>query len=115
MAAFTLASALCALAPGIGLLIAARAVQGLAAAPLVPLAMSMLLGKPGNARSISPAAGIMLFAAPALGPVVGGLLIGSTRGGRHRRSAGAPAHPQHRPPPRRPSPHRPRHAAPADR
>jgi EmrB/QacA subfamily drug resistance transporter len=78
VAAFTLASALCALAPGIGLLIAARAVQGLVAAPLVPLAMSMLLGKPGNARSISPAAGIMLFAAPALGPVAGGLLIGST-------------------------------------
>jgi MFS family permease len=77
VSAFTAASALCALAPGIGPLIAARAVQGLAGAPLVPLAMSMLLGKSGGSRSISPAAGIMLFAAPALGPVAGGLLIGS--------------------------------------
>ena len=49
--------------------------QGLVAAPLVPLAMSMLLGKGGRARSISVAAGIMLFAAPALGPTVGGALI----------------------------------------
>jgi MFS family permease len=43
--AFTAASALCALAPGAGVLVAARVVQGLAAAPLVPLAMSMLLGR----------------------------------------------------------------------
>jgi EmrB/QacA subfamily drug resistance transporter len=77
LAAFTAASALCALSPGIGALIAFRALQGLVAAPLVPLAMSMLLGKGGRARSISVAAGIMLFAAPALGPTVGGALIGA--------------------------------------
>jgi len=77
LAAFTAASALCALSPGIGALIAFRAVQGLVAAPLVPLAMSMLLGRGGRARSISVAAGIMLFAAPALGPTVGGALIGA--------------------------------------
>ncbi len=77
LAAFTAASALCALSPGIGALIAFRAVQGLVAAPLVPLAMSMLLGKGGKARSISVAAGIMLFAAPALGPTAGGALIGA--------------------------------------
>lgn len=77
LAGFTVASALCALSPGIGTLIAFRAVQGLVAAPLVPLAMSMLLGKEGRARSISVAAGIMLFAAPALGPTVGGALIGA--------------------------------------
>jgi EmrB/QacA subfamily drug resistance transporter len=76
LAAFTAASALCALSPGIGALIAFRVVQGLVAAPLVPLAMSMLLGKGGRARSISVTAGIMLFAAPALGPTVGGALIG---------------------------------------
>ncbi len=75
--AFTVASALCALSPGATALIAFRAVQGLVAAPLVPLAMSMLLGKSGGARSISPAAGILLFAAPALGPTVGGALIGA--------------------------------------
>ena len=66
--AFTIASALCATAPDAGLLVAARVVQGLVAAPLVPLAMSMLLGGGGSARSISPLAGIMLFLGPALGP-----------------------------------------------
>ena len=75
--AFTAASALCALAPGAGVLVAARVAQGLVAAPLVPLAMSMLLGGSGNARSISPLAGIMLFLGPALGPTVGGVLIGA--------------------------------------
>ena len=63
------------------MLIAARIVQGLVAAPLVPLAMSMLLGRDqasgAGARSISPAAGIMLFLGPALGPTVGGALIGA--------------------------------------
>ncbi len=37
--------------------------------------MSMLLGGRGSARSISPAAGMMLFLAPALGPTLGGGLI----------------------------------------
>jgi EmrB/QacA subfamily drug resistance transporter len=74
--AFTVASALCALAPDARVLIAARVAQGLVAAPLVPLAMSMLLGGRG-ARSISPLAGIMLFLGPALGPTVGGALIGA--------------------------------------
>jgi EmrB/QacA subfamily drug resistance transporter len=72
--AFTVASALCALAPDARLLVAARVAQGLVAAPLVPLALSMLLGGRG-ARSISPSAGIMLFLGPALGPTVGGALI----------------------------------------
>jgi EmrB/QacA subfamily drug resistance transporter len=76
--AFTVASALCALAPDAGVLVAARVLQGLVAAPLVPLAMSMLLGRAtGAARSISPLAGIMLFLGPALGPTVGGALIGA--------------------------------------
>jgi EmrB/QacA subfamily drug resistance transporter len=76
--AFTAASALCALAPGAGVLVGARVVQGLVAAPLVPLAMSMLLGRDSRgARAISPVAGIMLFLGPALGPTVGGALIGA--------------------------------------
>jgi len=74
--AFTVASALCALAPDVRVLVAARVAQGLVAAPLVPLAMSMLLGGRG-ARSISPLAGLMLFLGPALGPTVGGALIGA--------------------------------------
>jgi EmrB/QacA subfamily drug resistance transporter len=76
--AFTAASALCALAPDVGVLVGARIVQGLVAAPLVPLAMSMLLGRDsGGARAISPVAGILLFLGPALGPTVGGALIGA--------------------------------------
>jgi MFS family permease len=76
--AFTIASALCALAPDAALLVAARVLQGLVAAPLVPLAMSMLLGRgTGAARSMSPLAGIMLFLGPAVGPTVGGALIGA--------------------------------------
>jgi MFS family permease len=96
IAAFTITSALCALAPNASALVAARILQGLVAAPLVPLAMSMLLGRGpdggrspdggrgpdggaggvgGGARSISPLAGIMLFLGPALGPTIGGVLI----------------------------------------
>jgi EmrB/QacA subfamily drug resistance transporter len=73
---FTLASALCALAPSIGALIAARVLQGALGAALVPLAMTMLLGGEHNAaRGMPAAAGIVLFLAPALGPTLGGLLI----------------------------------------
>jgi MFS family permease len=75
MAAFTLASAACALVPTVGLLIAARVVQGLAGAPMVPLAMSLILDPKRGARSMPASAGIVLFAAPALGPAIGGLLI----------------------------------------
>src|SRR4051794_6415623 len=75
LAAFLLASAACAAAPGIGGLIAARAVQGFSGAPLVPLAMSVLLGRQGAARRIPVAAGLLFFLAPAIGPSFGGLLI----------------------------------------
>ena len=77
LAGFVLASAACAVVPSVGLLIAARVVQGLLGAPMVPLAMGLLLGQDGAARTMPPSAGIMLFAAPALGPALGGLLIGA--------------------------------------
>lgn len=75
LAAFLLASAACSAAPGIGALVAARALQGLCGAPLVPLAMSLLLGPQGAARRIPVAAGVLFFLAPAIGPSLGGLLI----------------------------------------
>ena len=75
MLAFTLASAVCALVPSVGLLIVARVVQGLVGAPMVPLAMSLILDPRRGARSMPASAGIVLFAAPALGPAFGGLLI----------------------------------------
>jgi EmrB/QacA subfamily drug resistance transporter len=75
--AFTLASAACAAAPGVRVLIAARILQGLVAAPLVPLAMSMLFGGSDATRSMPATAGLLLFLGPALGPSVGGALIGA--------------------------------------
>jgi EmrB/QacA subfamily drug resistance transporter len=75
---FTAASALCALAPTVQLLVAARALQGLAGAPMTPIAMAMMTGgsaAQNSSRSIHPAAGILLFLAPAAGPTLGGILI----------------------------------------
>ena len=50
--------------------------QGALGALLVPLAMDMLLGKGGSADQMSPMFGVILFLAPALGPTIGGALIG---------------------------------------
>ena len=81
LAGFTTASALCALAPNVQSLIAARALQGFAGAPLTPIAMSLLMGGRDNptqgAQSRGAAAGVLLFLAPALGPTLGGILIGA--------------------------------------
>lgn len=76
LAGFTLASALCAIAPSLPFLITARLLQGLAGAPLVPVAMGMLLGPSSETRRQIPmAAGVLLFLAPAAGPTLGGILI----------------------------------------
>lgn len=76
IAGFTLSSLVCAFAPTLPVLIATRVLQGLCGAPLVPLAMNVLLGPNGSARQgIPPVAGGLLFLAPALGPTVGGLLL----------------------------------------
>jgi EmrB/QacA subfamily drug resistance transporter len=72
LAAFTLTSVLCAFAQSIPELVGARVVQGVAAGPLVPLSMSLLLG---GQRKVPTSAGIVLFLGPALGPTVGGLLV----------------------------------------
>jgi EmrB/QacA subfamily drug resistance transporter len=78
MVLFVLASAACAIAPTIESLIAFRAVQGFVGAPLVPLALSILLGKDGIGGGKVPiSAALTLFLAPALGPTLGGLLIGA--------------------------------------
>lgn len=75
---FTLASAACALAPSVGVLIAARAVQGLGAAVLVPCSLSLLnhsFHDPGRQRWAVGwwAAGASI--ALAAGPLAGGILI----------------------------------------
>lgn len=73
LAGFLIASVGCAVAPGIGFLITARIVQGAFGAPLMPLALTVILG-PGRTRP-SAMAGLLLFLVPALGPVVGGLAL----------------------------------------
>jgi len=76
LVAFTATSVLCALAPTIQFLIAMRALQGIAGAPLTPISMSMMMGGSGNAarqvQRSSAAAALLLFLAPALGPSLGG-------------------------------------------
>jgi EmrB/QacA subfamily drug resistance transporter len=76
LGAFTLASALCALAVNAPELIAARGLQGVAAAPLVPLSMNLIFGRGEDAvKDVPVAAGLVLFLGPALGPTIGGLLL----------------------------------------
>jgi EmrB/QacA subfamily drug resistance transporter len=74
LAAFTVTSALCAVAQNAPELIAARAVQGVAAAPLVPLSLNLLFGR-GDTKDLPTSAGLVLFLGPALGPSLGGLLV----------------------------------------
>ncbi len=74
--AFSVSSLACAFAPTLPLLIVTRTLQGFSGAPLVPLAMNILLDPNGVARrGIPPTAGIVLFLAPALGPTLGGLVL----------------------------------------
>lgn len=77
LAAFTIASALCALAPGIGALIAFRVLQGLAGGFLVPAGMTVLGQVAGPARMgrVLATSSVPAILAPAVGPVVGALLV----------------------------------------
>jgi MFS family permease len=76
---FTLASAACALAPGLGWLIAGRAVQGLGAAILMSLPMSIAKGLVAKERlgSAMGLLGTMSAIGTTLGPFLGGVLIGA--------------------------------------
>jgi EmrB/QacA subfamily drug resistance transporter len=77
LALFTVASAACAAAPGVGVLVAARVVQAAGAAVLMPASLGLLLPEfPPEKRGLA----IGLWAAvggtaAAAGPVIGGLLV----------------------------------------
>ncbi|MFB8242167.1 MFS transporter [Kitasatospora purpeofusca] len=77
LAVFTTASALCALAPTVGWLDAARVLQAAGAAALMPTSLALLLDatpaaeRPGAIRAWASIGGI----AAGLGPVLGGLLV----------------------------------------
>ena len=77
VAIFTAASLACGLAPGSGTLIAARAVQGIGAAFLVPGSLALISAnfpQGERGRAIGTWAGFSALTA-ALGPVVGGWLV----------------------------------------
>jgi len=77
IALFLLASIACALAPSLGLLIAARVVQGAGAAIMLPASMALIREAYPDPRQRTRALGIWAVGgavAGAVGPLVGGLL-----------------------------------------
>jgi DHA2 family methylenomycin A resistance protein-like MFS transporter len=75
---FMAASAVCGIAPDLGVLIGARACQGLAAALLVPSSLALLSHAYTNPRARTRAVGIYLAGASTAlsgGPLIGGVLI----------------------------------------
>ncbi|MEV5665763.1 MFS transporter [Streptomyces flaveolus] len=77
VALFTLASLGCALAPGIGVLIGARVIQGVAAAVVMPASLALIRHAYEDARARARAIALWTVGgsvAMAAGPVLGGLL-----------------------------------------
>src|SRR2546421_968275 len=75
---FTVASVICGLAPSLGVLVGARAVQGIGAAILVPASLSLLNHTYPEAAARGRAVGLYLAGASLAlsgGPLLGGVLI----------------------------------------
>ncbi|WP_435107168.1 DHA2 family efflux MFS transporter permease subunit [Nocardiopsis synnemataformans] len=77
LAAFVVASVLCALAPGLPALIGARVLQGLAAGLMVPAGQAVIGSVAGASQlgRLMGALGVVISLGPAVGPAVGGLLL----------------------------------------
>ncbi|HWE33093.1 MAG TPA: DHA2 family efflux MFS transporter permease subunit [Solirubrobacteraceae bacterium] len=76
---FTVASAVCAAAPSVALLITARVAQGVGAAMLVPSSLALLRAsyeRPSERARAVGAWGAIAGVGAASGPVLGGLLVG---------------------------------------
>ncbi len=71
---FVMASFLCGIAPNIGMLIAARILQGAVAGPMIPLSQALLLSSYPPAKSGMALAfwGMTTLVAPIMGPLMGG-------------------------------------------
>ena len=79
VAVFTIGSAACGAAPTLGLLLAARAVQAVGVAALIPQTLSILVTEYADPARRARAVGIWAGAASlglAAGPVVGGAIVG---------------------------------------
>jgi MFS family permease len=87
MAGFTLASALCGLAPGSTVLVGSRVVQGVMAALMFPQALSVIQVSfaPRERGAALGIFGAVVGLATIMGPLAGGLIIGNdTTGGAWR-------------------------------
>src|SRR6266700_7543577 len=80
LATFTVGSALCSLAPGLGWLVAFRMVQAIGGSMLNPVAMSIIANVFTDDKERARAIGIwgaVFGVSMALGPVIGGALVDS--------------------------------------
>ncbi|BCL79777.1 MFS transporter [Ktedonobacteria bacterium brp13] len=77
LALFSLASALCGLANSLGMLIAFRALQGIAGGALTPVGTTLLYRTfpPAQRVQVARILNIPTVLAPASGPIIGGLLV----------------------------------------
>jgi DHA2 family methylenomycin A resistance protein-like MFS transporter len=81
LAVFAAGSAACAAAPALGVLIAARAVQGVGASALLPCSLALIVHQFPDPRARARALGVwggMGSLGVALGPVLGGALVALT-------------------------------------